>query len=124
MSDERNLELKLRILLGGTIAMGPGKARLLTLIDERGSISAAARAMGMSYRRAWDLVNTMNQAFREPVVDTATGGSQGGGAELTEFGRSVLARYRDMERHAAEAVDSEIRAFESLLRETPPKAQD
>lgn len=116
MTETGHLELKLRILLGGTIAMGPGKARLLGLIDEHGSISGAARAMGMSYRRAWDLVNTMNHAFREPVVDTATGGAHGGGAHLTEFGRHVLARYLAMERHAAAAVDAEIREFEALLR--------
>lgn len=76
--------------------MGPGKADLLAAIDATGSISAAGRAMGMSYRRAWLLVDAMNRCWAEPLVDTATGGRKGGGARLSEAGRAVLAAYRDL----------------------------
>ncbi|HDP88675.1 MAG TPA: LysR family transcriptional regulator [Thioalkalivibrio sp.] len=114
----RNAQPRLRVLLGSAITMGPGKADLLEAIEATGSISAAARAMGMSYRRAWQLVNTMNQSFRKPVVDTATGGSGGGGARVTDFGRDVLTRYRHMETIAAQAVDAELREFLRLL--SPP----
>jgi molybdate transport system regulatory protein len=76
------------------IAMGPGKADLLQAIEETGSISAAARRMKMSYRRAWLLVDTMNQCFYGPLVETATGGNHGGGARITELGKEVLRRYR------------------------------
>ncbi|MGZ5105893.1 MAG: winged helix-turn-helix domain-containing protein, partial [Usitatibacter sp.] len=81
---------KLRLMFGTEIAIGPGKADLLDAIAATGSISASARRMGMSYRRAWLLVDTMNRCFREPVVAAATGGSGGGGASLTPFGRRVL----------------------------------
>jgi molybdate transport system regulatory protein len=106
---------RLRILLGREIAMGPGKAELLGLIGETGSISAAAREMGMSYRRAWTLVETMNGAFREPVVEAATGGRGGGGAEVTEFGREALQRYREMEEKAVSSVTTEMDAFAEML---------
>lgn len=106
---------RLRVLLGEVTAMGPGKAMVLEAIRDKGSISAAARGVGMSYRRAWDLVETMNQSFREPVVATAKGGSGGGGAHLTAFGETVLARYRDMERKACEALRDELHAFADFL---------
>ncbi|WP_019583217.1 MULTISPECIES: winged helix-turn-helix domain-containing protein [unclassified Thioalkalivibrio] len=108
---------RLRVLLGEVTAMGPGKAMLLDAIRDKGSISAAARSVGMSYRRAWDLVETMNQSFREPVITTAKGGSGGGGAQITEFGETVLARYRDMERKACEALRDELHAFADFLAE-------
>ncbi|WP_018146159.1 winged helix-turn-helix domain-containing protein [Thioalkalivibrio sp. AKL6] len=110
---------RLRVLLGEVTAMGPGKAMLLEAIRDKGSISAAARSVGMSYRRAWDLVETMNQSFREPVVATAKGGSGGGGAQVTEFGETVLARYRDMERQACEALRDELHAFADFLADDP-----
>ena len=106
---------RLRILLGRSIAIGPGKAELLGLIDRTGSISAAAREMGMSYRRAWTLVETMNTAFREPVVTAATGGKGGGGATVTDFGREALKRYRVMEEKAAVSVTAEMDAFTEML---------
>jgi molybdate transport system regulatory protein len=106
---------RLRIQLGESIAIGPGKAELLGLIDATGSISAAAREMGMSYRRAWTLVETMNIAFREPLVAAATGGKGGGGAHVTEFGREALKRYRAMEDKAANSVAAEMAAFAALL---------
>jgi molybdate transport system regulatory protein len=106
---------RLRILLGRSIAIGPGKAELLRLIDSTGSISAAAREMGMSYRRAWTLVETMNTAFRAPLVAAATGGKGGGGATVTDFGREALKRYRAMEEKAARSVTKEMDAFTALL---------
>ena len=106
---------RLRILLGREIAIGPGKAELLRLIEEMGSISAAAREMGMSYRRAWTLVETMNGAFREPLVEAAIGGRGGGGAQVTDFGREVLNRYRVMEEKAVSSVTAEMDAFSELL---------
>lgn len=106
---------RLRILLGRSIAIGPGKAELLGLIDRTGSISAAAREMGMSYRRAWTLVETMNTAFREPLVAAATGGKGGGGASVTSFGHEALKRYRAMEEKAAASVTAEMNAFTEML---------
>lgn len=106
---------RLRVLLGSAIAIGPGKADLLDAIGRTGSISAAAREMGMSYRRAWLLVEAANNAFIEPLVATATGGSGGGGAELTEFGRMVVDRYRKIEQKAASAVANEFVEFRKLL---------
>ncbi|MFC5302398.1 winged helix-turn-helix domain-containing protein [Azospira restricta] len=106
---------RLRVLLGASIAIGPGKAELLEAIGRSGSISAAAREMGMSYRRAWLLVEAVNAAFAEPVVATATGGSGGGGAQLTAFGAEVVARYRRMENLAERAVAEEFAEFRKLL---------
>jgi molybdate transport system regulatory protein len=106
---------RIRILLGSATAMGPGKADLLLAIERTGSISAAAREMEMSYRRAWLLVDGLNRCYREPLVATATGGQGGGGAQVTDFGRMVLQRYRDMEDKAAACVAREMRAFSKLL---------
>lgn len=111
---------RLRVLFGDAIAMGPGKADLLTAVMETGSISAAARKMGMSYRRAWLLVETMNQCFRGPLVETALGGKGGGGAAVTELGLEILERYRSMERRAAEAVAADMADLVKLLAKRPP----
>lgn len=113
---------RLRVLLGEATAMGPGKAALLEAIDASGSISRAARSMGMSYRRAWLLVETMNSAFREPLVEAARGGSGGGGAHVTALGQEVLAQYREMESHAAEALAGDMARFARLLGE--PNSQE
>lgn len=106
---------RLRVLLGQAIAIGPGKADLLEAIDREGSISRAARTMGMSYRRAWLLVETMNACFTAPLVEAARGGSGGGGAGLTELGREVLARYRALEDKAAAAVAEDLEDFAALM---------
>jgi molybdate transport system regulatory protein len=111
---------RIRVLFGSAFAIGPGKADLLQAIEQTGSISAAARTMGMSYRRAWLLIDTMNQCFREPVVDTATGGKGGGGAHITPFGSMVLRHYREMEAGAAASVASHMSGFSRLLRKIPP----
>jgi molybdate transport system regulatory protein len=109
------LRPQLRISFKKSIAMGPGKADLLDAIDQTGSISAAARAMGMSYRRAWLLVETMNQCFKSPLVETATGGEHGGGALVTELGQEVVRRYRAMETKAAASVAREMGDFAALM---------
>ena len=89
--------IDLRIPLGEGIRFGPGKADLLTRIRETGSVTAAAAAMGMSYRRAWSLVAEANKAFRAPLVELSRGGEGGGGARLTKEGEAVLASYRALE---------------------------
>ncbi len=108
--------LTLRVMGGRRPAMGPGKAELVERIAETGSISAAARAMGMSYRRAWQLVEALNKACREPVVLTAIGGKRGGGAEVTAFGRRLVQLFRAMEGKASRAIAADLKRFESLLR--------
>jgi len=111
--------LTLRIDLGGTDAIGPGKVRLLELVAETGSISAAGRAMGMSYRQAWLLIDSMNRAFAEPVTETLRGGAKGGGAAITAFGRDLTALYRRMEEKAADAVGDDLVMLEQVLAKEP-----
>lgn len=111
---------QIRILFRKAIAMGPGKAELLQAIERTGSISAAAREMEMSYRRAWMLVDVMNQSFRQVLVSTETGGQKGGGAHVTEFGQQVRQRYLEMEAKAAAAVADEMAGFVRLMAKTPP----
>jgi molybdate transport system regulatory protein len=108
--------LTLRVLGGRLPAMGPGKAELVERIAESGSISAAARAMGMSYRRAWQLVEALNAACVEPVVITAVGGRQGGGAQVTPFGAELVRLFRRMEDKASAAIEPDLRRFEGRLR--------
>lgn len=115
------LEPRLRILLGSSIAIGPGKAALLEAIGNSGSIAAAGRRMGMSYRRAWVLAKTMNACFREPLVEAAKGGLGGGGARLTAMGQEVLALYRAMESHAVAAATPEMEKLRSLMIDQPPE---
>lgn len=110
---------RLRVLLGAEIAVGPGKADLLDAIERTGSISAAAREMAMSYRRAWLLIDAMNRSFRTPLVEASKGGTGGGGARLTVLGREVLARYRSLEAKAAASIAPELRAFLRLLADRP-----
>lgn len=111
--------ITLRIDFDDTRALGPGKVRLLELLGETGSISAAGRAMGMSYRRAWLLVDALNQTFRSPVVQTRGGGVGGGGADLTPFGIELVANYRAMEQETREALTRRLMALEDALA---PKA--
>ena len=106
--------LSLRIdLAQGRI--GPGKIHLLETIDREGSISAAGRALGMSYKRAWDLVDAVNQVLGTPVVDASPGGYRGGGAVLTDAGRNLVADYRAIERAAQRAAEPRLAA---LVRRT------
>lgn len=113
--------LTLRVLAKGAAAIGPGKAELIERIGRTGSISAAARAMGMSYRRAWQLAESLNATFREPVVTTAVGGKRGGGARVTAFGGRLLAEFRSMEDKASGAIAGDLRRFAGHLRK--PRAR-
>jgi molybdate transport system regulatory protein len=106
-------------MFGAEIAIGPGKADLLDAIAATGSISRSARRLAMSYRRAWLLVDTMNRCFRAPVVASATGGTGGGGATLTPFGRRVLAQFRAMQAHIDRAIEGDLGKFSELLADRP-----
>ena len=105
--------LSVRIDLDAEGRIGPGKILLLESIHSCGSISAAGRAMEMSYKRAWDLVDEINRICRQAAVERQTGGKNGGGAVLTPFGLSLVARYRRIERDAASAVRKELQALRS-----------
>ena len=111
-SNTRSLpSLSVRIDLDSEGRIGPGKIQLLENIRELGSISAAGRAMDMSYKRAWDLVDEINRICRQAAVERQTGGKNGGGAVLTPFGVSLVSRYRKIERDAATAVRKELAAL-------------
>jgi len=97
--------------------MGPGKADLLEAIDSSGSISAAAKKMGMSYRRAWELVDVMNKSFDQPLIVSSPGGQNGGGAQVTEFGRSILKNYRNIIIKAHLAVEAELAQITAHLKQ-------
>jgi molybdate transport system regulatory protein len=117
--------LTLRVLADKHPAMGPGKAQLVAAIDATGSISAAARAMNMSYRRAWQLVEAINESFSQPVVVTATGGKRGGGARVTPFGRDVIRRFRAMEDKASAAIVKDLQSFSRhLKRQAAPRGSN
>lgn len=118
------LKLKAQILLGDEIAMGPGKADLLEAIERSGSISAAGRALGMSYRRTWLLVDAMNRCWKEPLVETATGGSHGGGARVSTLGKRVLQCYRELAQHIDQAAQSpELAELFAAIRPSPKESQ-
>lgn len=108
-------KLSLRIDFSPSGALGPGKIRLLELIDETGSISAAGRAMDMSYRRAWLLVDELNHLFTEPVATTLLGGRAGGGAVLTPLGKRIVQHYRNMEIEAHQALAKHLGAIDAVL---------
>jgi molybdate transport system regulatory protein len=112
------VRLTLRVDFGTDRAIGPGKVLLLEAIRDTGSISQAGRSLGMSYRRAWLLVDDMNRCFREPVVMAQPGGSQGGGAALTAFGQKVVQKYRAIETQATAATKPQLHDLEASLRAT------
>lgn len=107
--------LRLRLLFGDRLVFGPGKGELLARIAESGSIAAAGRAMGMSYKRAWALVEEMNAAFRAPLVLSVRGGVGGGGAVLSETGQEVLAAYRALLAAVDAAAAPEIARIAGML---------
>ncbi|MED5620139.1 winged helix-turn-helix domain-containing protein [Ideonella sp. BN130291] len=107
---------RLRISLGELTAIGPGKVALLEAIRDHGSLTAAARALGISYRRAWTMLDEINGALRYPAVASAAGGTQGGGSLLTPVGEEVVARYRRIEADAAAACQDDLRALQGLLQ--------
>jgi molybdate transport system regulatory protein len=111
--------LRIRIVLGEHGMLGPGKADLLELIRETGSIAAAGRRFGMSYKRAWTLIETINGMFAAPLVDSTRGGASHGGARLTETGERVLALYRAVSAKAAKAAAVEVGKLVALLAEQP-----
>ena len=123
---DRTTRLSLRLDFGDAVRLGPGKVRLLELIGAHGSISAAGRAMGMSYRRAWLLVDSLNQAFAQPVIATRPGGKADKRAELTPFGREVIFRFRAMEAAARTLVAQDLHALESAIKTgaEPPRMRD
>ena len=106
---------KIRLLLGDAIALGPGKAALLIAIDKNGSISAAAREMGMSYRKAWGLIDSINNDFKDPIVVKNTGGKGGGGATISTSGKEILRRYLSMEVRATKSIIKDLEWFSKKL---------
>ena len=113
------VKIKIQITSGNDIAFGPGKADLLEAIGRYGSISAAAKSMNMSYKRAWELVAVINASFKQPLVVTSVGGSHGGGAILTEFGFEVLRLYREVLAKSDQFVLSEMQNLLSMLSALP-----
>lgn len=107
---------RLRIVSRKKIAFGPGKAELLALIAKTGSIGDAAKQMKMSYMRAWSLVQMMNKCFKEPLVETAHGGNERGGAKLTADGKSVLKLYQQMEAISQKSSKKSWSSFQEFLR--------
>jgi molybdate transport system regulatory protein len=113
-----SVDVGLRVHLGDQIAIGPGKAQLLASIQRTGSISAAGREMGISYKHAWLLVDSMNGCFRSALVEAVKGGKAGGGASLTSLGLEVLECYRHMQELAAEAIRPEVAKFKRRIQES------
>jgi molybdate transport system regulatory protein len=111
-----SLEIKPRLIVKEERAIGPGKADLLEAISRTGSISAAAKEMGMSYSRAWTLVDTMNRCFKQPLVEAATGGSRGGGAQVTEAGEELLTRYRALQAGLDKEAARHLAGLQKLLK--------
>ncbi|WP_042085612.1 winged helix-turn-helix domain-containing protein [Iodidimonas nitroreducens] len=109
--------LHIRIVFGPKAMIGPGKAALLDQIAQKGSISAAGRAMGMSYKRAWMLIEDLNAMFRDPLVESSRGGPGGGGALLTPNGKAVLNLYRQVQNDAAFSSVASLMALSSLLKD-------
>ncbi len=116
---DQTARLQLRLFFAHGAMLGPGKAELLEHIRDTGSISAAGRAMEMSYKRAWMLVDAMNAAFTAPLVESARGGAGGGGAQVTEVGLEVLRLYRALQDKAARAGQAEMKAISAMLRDIP-----
>jgi len=110
-----SLRPRLRVMLGNEIALGPGRVDLLELIQQTGSLRAAAERMGISYMRAWQLIKYTNRCFSAPVVEVVRGGKHGGGAKLTETGRRTLAAYRLMEKQCQRAMEPSWTGLRKLL---------
>jgi molybdate transport system regulatory protein len=119
MENPAALKLRIRILQEGAVVMGPGRADLLALIRNTGSIAAAGRKMGMSYKRAWVLVEAMNKSFAAPLVEAAKGGSGGGGAKLTVLGIAVLSAYQALEQDCLSAAEAPLARLQRALATQP-----
>ncbi|MGO2240187.1 MAG: winged helix-turn-helix domain-containing protein [Halomonas sp.] len=111
---------QLRLVLHHDVIIGPGKAELLEMVSQTGSISAAGRALKMSYKKAWQLIDTMNNHFPSPLVSTSSGGNERGGAHLTELGKQVLTHYRALERQLSLEGSTDAQALLSLLAPDRP----
>jgi molybdate transport system regulatory protein len=109
------VQFRVRITKGDEIAIGPGKVDLLEAIGETGSITSAAKKLGMSYRRAWLLIDTMNRCFKKPVIEAEAGGRRGGGTRVTPTGRDVIRLYRAAERKSQRAAQADLAALIKLL---------
>lgn len=116
------LRIKLQLFVGDERAFGPGRADVLAAVDREGSISAAGRSLGMSYRFTWNLIASMNDCFREKLVLAAPGGTKGGGAVLTDAGRAALDAYRRLEADMVAASECEALDILSGLLRSPPDA--
>ena len=112
-----SLHPRLRVMKGAEIAFGPGKAELLAAVAEAGTLAEAARHLGMSYMRAWKLLQTMNASFREPLAIASRGGAEHGRVQLTETGRRVLALYQEMDAACRVAAEPAWRQLVELLAE-------
>jgi molybdate transport system regulatory protein len=111
-----SMRFRMRVMSGETISVGPGKIALLEAIRQTRSITAAAKSMRMSYRRAWMLVDELNAALKKPAVHSAKGGDHGGGSELTAEGESLVGIYRRIEERAARTCATEILALLRMVR--------
>ncbi|SDH23945.1 molybdate transport system regulatory protein [Paraburkholderia phenazinium] len=110
------VRFRMRIRKAGTVALGPGKVELLEAVREHGSISAAARSLDMSYRRAWLLIDELNQSLKSPATVSEQGGQSGGGCVLTSVGENIVRLYRDVEAQAEKACAKEIAELIRLMR--------
>ena len=110
------VRFRMRIRQADAVAIGPGKIDLLEAVREHGSISAAARSLGMSYRRAWLLINELNKTLKTPATSSETGGTAGGGCVLTPVGEKIVRLYRDIEMEAAAACAPKISALTKLIK--------
>jgi molybdate transport system regulatory protein len=120
---ETGIRLRLRVMRGSAVIFGPGRADLLALIQAHGSIAAAGRQMGMSYKRAWALVESMNTSFALPLVEAAKGGAGGGGAKVTPLGAELLIAYRELEQNCAGAGAGALARMQAALPVSPePKS--
>lgn len=114
------IKTNLRFTFPGGAPLSHGKAELMELIRETGSIRQAAQRMDMSYRRGWLLTDELNRMFREPVIETKKGGKSGGGAGLTDFGETLLRRFRDMEKRTTKALRADLDWLEKNARPHDP----
>jgi molybdate transport system regulatory protein len=115
MTKVKPKKLRIRILLGDAVSLGPGKIELIDAIEKTGSISSAAKSMNMSYRRAWNLVDSINHDFTDQIVVTSSGGKGGGGAVVTDMGLKIIERYRQIETKALKGVMQDLEEFGHYL---------
>lgn len=110
------VRFRMRIRSGDAVALGPGKVELLEAVREHGSISAAARSLGMSYRRAWLLIDELNRSLKAPATHSEQGGQSGGGCTLTAVGENIIRLYRDVEVQAQRSCAKQIAELTRLIR--------